>query len=172
MANETQDKPTTDDALTVRPAADVQATEADDTAEASQMGSTRYVLAGFLGAAIVAAYVLGHMVTGIWNKLAESQWAVDKAPFLAAMVEDGRSTWGMVVGGVLAAGLAIYFYRRDDVRTWVTDAASELAKVTWPTKKEVTSATVVVVIASAIATVYLALLDRFWGFVTDLVYRV
>jgi preprotein translocase subunit SecE len=47
----------------------------------------------------------------------------------------------------------------------------ELAKVTWPNKKEVTSGTVVVVVASIIATIYLTLLDRFWGFVTDLVYR-
>ena len=53
----------------------------------------------------------------------------------------------------------------------VNEAAVELAKVTWPNKKEVTNATVVVVIASLIAVVYLALLDRFWGFVTDLVYR-
>ena len=30
--------------------------------------------------------------------------------------------------------------------------------------------TIVVVVASLVSTIYLALLDRFWGFVTNLVY--
>ena len=76
-----------------------------------------------------------------------------------------------MAGGLIAAGILVYVYRRQDIRTWVHEAATELAKVTWPNKKEVTNGTVVVVVASIIATIYLALLDRFWGFVTDLVYR-
>ncbi|NJD18304.1 MAG: preprotein translocase subunit SecE [Gemmatimonadetes bacterium] len=51
-------------------------------------------------------------------------------------------------------------------------AAVELAKVTWPTKKEVTRNTAIVIVASLVATFYLALLDRFWGFVTNLVYGI
>jgi preprotein translocase, SecE subunit, bacterial len=69
------------------------------------------------------------------------------------------------------AGL-IYVYRRPDIRAWVNEAAVELAKVTWPTKKEVTRNTAIVIIASLVATFYLALLDRFWGFVTNLVYGI
>jgi preprotein translocase subunit SecE len=42
--------------------------------------------------------------------------------------------------------------------------------VKWPTKKEVYNSTVIVIAASAIATVYLALLDRLWGFITNLIY--
>jgi preprotein translocase subunit SecE len=34
----------------------------------------------------------------------------------------------------------------------------------------VTNSTIIVIVASAFATIYLALLDYFWGFVTRLVY--
>ncbi|HHH27256.1 MAG TPA: preprotein translocase subunit SecE, partial [Polyangiaceae bacterium] len=48
--------------------------------------------------------------------------------------------------------------------------AEQLNKVKWPTRKEVSQNTVVVMIATAIITTYLTLLDRFWGFVTNLIY--
>ena len=76
----------------------------------------------------------------------------------------------MIAGAIAGVAAAFYAYRRPDIRTWTNDVASELAKVTWPTKKEVTSSTMVVIVTSAFATVYLALMDRFWGFVTNLVY--
>jgi preprotein translocase subunit SecE len=50
--------------------------------------------------------------------------------------------------------------------------ASELAKVTWPNREMVTNGTIVVIIASAVFTVYVALLDQFWSFLTTLVYGV
>jgi preprotein translocase subunit SecE len=56
------------------------------------------------------------------------------------------------------------------VSAWTSEVASELSKVTWPSKKEVTNSTLVVIAAGTFATVFLALLDRFWGFVTNLVY--
>ena len=73
-------------------------------------------------------------------------------------------------GAVVGTWATFYAYKRDDVRTWTDEVASELAKVSWPTKNEVTNGTMVVVLTSAFATVFLALLDRFWGFVTNLVY--
>jgi preprotein translocase SecE subunit len=44
--------------------------------------------------------------------------------------------------------------------------------VTWPNKEAVTNGTIVVVVASAVAAVYIALLDRLWTFVTALIYDV
>lgn len=137
----------------------------------TQLGATRYVMAGFFTAGIAVAYVIGRIVASIWNKLASTQSIVDHAGWLSYVGEESRETWGTLTGGLIAVGILIYVYRRDDIRSWVHEAAAELAKVTWPNKKEVTDGTVVVVVASIIATIYLALLDRFWGFVTDLVYR-
>jgi preprotein translocase subunit SecE len=71
---------------------------------------------------------------------------------------------------VVALIAVIRSYRSPRVRAWTDEVAGELAKVKWPNKKEVTSSTLTVLAASAIATTYLALLDRLWGFVTNLVY--
>jgi preprotein translocase subunit SecE len=75
-----------------------------------------------------------------------------------------------LIGAVAGVAAAVYAYRRPDVRTWTNEVAAELAKVTWPSKKEVTNSTMVVIATGAFATIFLALLDRFWGFVTNLVY--
>ena len=136
-----------------------------------QLGSTRYVLAAFFAAGITAAYVFGRTVYAAWSKLAYAQAVVDVAPWVTYSGEDARDTWSMIIGGVLAICVVVYVYRRNDIRTWVNEAAGELAKVAWPSKDEVINGTVVVVVASLVATFYLTLLDRFWGFVTDLVYR-
>jgi preprotein translocase subunit SecE len=144
--------------------------EADPVDAATGLGAARYVLAGFFVAAIAVAYVVGRALSTAWNKVAESQWAIDKAPWLSRMSEEQRETWGAVAGGVVALGALVYVYRRQDIRQWVNESAAEMAKVTWPSKKEVTHGTIVVVVASLVATFYLALLDRFWGFVTNLVY--
>ena len=61
-------------------------------------------------------------------------------------------------------------YRKESVRTWANEVAAELSKVTWPTREAVLNGTVVVVVASALATVYVAVLDKIWGFLTTLVY--
>jgi preprotein translocase subunit SecE len=137
---------------------------------ASSLGAARYVMAGFFAAAIAVAYVIGRAITTGWNKIAESQWGIDKTPWLSRVTEDHRDTWGHLLGGLVAIAALVYVYRRQDIRTWVNEAAGEMAKVTWPSKKEVTNGTIVVVVASLVATIYLALLDRFWGFVTNLVY--
>lgn len=145
----------------------------DDEADAplpTQLGATRYVLAGFFAGGMAVAYVASKALGAAWNRMADSAWLVQKAPFLSGIAEDDRSTYTTLLGAIIGLLVTIYAYRRDDVRTWTNEVAAELAKVTWPSKKEVTSSTVVVLVTSAFATIYLALLDKFWGFVTNLVY--
>lgn len=147
------------------------ATSSDaDTASPHQLGVQRYVLAGFFGAGIAVAFFVSKMLVTVWDRLADNAWVAAHASFLNRIGEDDRGTWTMLVGAIVGLWAAVYAYRRDDLRTWTNEVASELAKVTWPDKKEVTNSTVVVILASAFATVFLALLDRFWGFVTNLVY--
>jgi len=42
--------------------------------------------------------------------------------------------------------------------------------VTWPSKDEVVNSTAVVIVATVFSTVFFALMDRFWSFLTNLVY--
>ena len=45
-----------------------------------------------------------------------------------------------------------------------------MSKVTWPSRTEVTNGTFVVIVTTLVSTVFFALMDKFWGFVTNLVY--
>ena len=144
--------------------------EAGDPALPTQLGATRYVLAGFFAVGITITFIVAKMVSGIWNRLADNPWVARQAPFVSALAEDDRATYATLVGAVVGVTATVYAYRRPDVRTWTSEVAAELAKVSWPSKKEVTNSTIVVIAAGAFATVFLALLDRFWGFVTNLVY--
>ena len=147
-----------------------QSPEGDDEGVAGQLGAQRYVMAGFFVTGIALAYVLGKSVAAIWGKLAEAPWFQKSVTFMARVGEEERAEYATVLGGIVAIVVTLYAYRRADVRQWTDEVASELSKVTWPDKAEVTNSTVVVIVTSALATVYLALLDRFWGFVTNLVY--
>ena len=75
-----------------------------------------------------------------------------------------------MLGGLIAALIVGYYFRNADTRQWADEVADELSKVDWPTRKQIGNHTVVVIAASAVITAYLALLDRFWSFVTNLIY--
>jgi preprotein translocase subunit SecE len=173
--DKTTHEPTDEPVVAERPEPDLAETEEIagaelDSAVPTQLGATRYVLAGFFAAGIGVAYVVSKILTGTWNRLADNNWVASHAPFLSRIAEDERPSYTMVAGALAGIFVAQYAYRRPDVRTWTNEVAAELAKVTWPSKKEVTNSTMVVIAASTFATVFLALLDRFWGFVTNLVY--
>jgi preprotein translocase SecE subunit len=144
--------------------------EEDDAPAAAQLGATRYVMAGFFITGVAAAFVVGKLLSAIWSKLAETNWAQTSATFLARVGEEERGEYTTVVGGIAAVIAAVYAYRRADVRLWTEEVSSELSKVTWPNKSEVTNNTIIVLVTGAFATAYFTLLDRFWGFVTNLVY--
>jgi preprotein translocase subunit SecE len=138
---------------------------------ARQLGADRYVMAGFFALAILGGYVLGKVTQTLWANLASRDWFNQALPSLAAVSEEGRTTFAMVFGGLVSLVVVLRTYRRPDVREWTDEVASELMKVKWPTKKDVTNSTLVVIAASSFATLYLALLDRLWSFVTSIVYR-
>jgi preprotein translocase subunit SecE len=144
--------------------------EDEEDVAAAQLGTQRYVLAAFFGAGLVGAFVLGRAVHGIWAWAGNKDWFHNNLPVLAAVADEEKTTYATILGAVIAILLVIRTYRRAGVRSWADEVATELSKVKWPTRKEVSNSTVVVIAASAIATLYLALLDRLWSFVTDLFY--
>jgi preprotein translocase subunit SecE len=137
---------------------------------AGQMGVQRYVHASFFGAGILAAYLGGKIALSAWNSLSEWPAAVRSLPVLIEYTEDERASITLVIGAVLGLFLILRYYRRPSVRSWATDVASELSRVTWPNKDTVTNGTIVVLVAGAVATLYIALLDRLWGYLSNLIY--
>ena len=154
-----------------RPAGKGAGGDGDETdGTPSQLGATKYVHAAFFAAAILAAFLASRLLTAAWNRLAEWSAAVRLVPALLRYGEGERATLGMV-GGVLVGGILLWqIYSRRNVRDWADEVAIELSRVTWPTREQVTNGTIVVLVASAVAAVYVSLLDRLWGFVTTLVY--
>lgn len=142
----------------------------EDADVAGQLGTERYVLAGFFASGLLGAYVIGRFIQELWTSASNKDWFSQSVPRLAAINDEDKSTYALLIGGLIALVTVIRTYRRADVREWTDEVASELSKVKWPTRKEVQNSTVIVIAASTVATVYLALLDRFWAFLTSLVY--
>lgn len=140
--------------------------------EAGHIGVQRYVHASFFAAAVLAAYLCGKVLLSAWNTLAEWPDAVRALPKLIEYTEEDRASMTLVIGAVVGVLFILRYYRRPSVRSWATDVASELSRVTWPNKDTVTNGTIVVLVAGAAATLYIALLDRLWGYLTNLIYGV
>ena len=130
----------------------------------------KYVHAAFFATGILVAYLSGKILQAAWNEIAEWPAAVRAVPFLLRFAEDDRANYTLLAGALIGVIAVIQTYRKEGIRQWANDVAGELAKVTWPSKDTVTNGTVVVVIATLISTTYIGLLDRLWGFLTNLVY--
>jgi preprotein translocase subunit SecE len=149
----------------------IESAEVDhDAPVASGLGAVRYVHAAFFLIAILGAYVVSKVLVLAWGAIAEWPAAVRAVPQLVAYAEDQRDGITLVAGAAAGTIGVIQAYRKETVRGWADNVAGELSRVTWPSRETVLNGTVVVVIASMIATVYVTILDRFWSFLTTLVY--
>lgn len=159
-----------DDDLAARQADGEEPTEDEEHAAATQLGHRRYVMTAFMFVGAIGAYVAGRTIFGVWTHYANRDFFALNLPSLAAIPDDRKEAIAMVIAGIIAFFVVIRLYRKPDIQQWSDEVASEMSKVKWPTRKEVTGSTIVVIAASAAATLYLFMLDRFWGFVTNLVY--
>ena len=125
--------------------------------EARTLGLERWVQFAFVAIAVITFFISGKLITFIWELLGEYAGA-PKATLITAVA---------AVIGVLTGFL---LYRRSDVKDRADEVAGELSKVTWPTREETWRNTVVTVVTSIIAAVYLGLFDTLWGTFTDLIY--
>jgi preprotein translocase subunit SecE len=143
---------------------------AEEGASPTSLGATKYVHAAFFVVGITTAFIAGRVLAGVWNALAAWPPAVHAVPQLLLYGEDERPSFTFVAGVVIGIIVVAQMFRKPSVRTWSDDVAAELSKVVWPSRETVTNGTIVVVVASALATVYVGLLDRLWAFVTLKIY--
>ena len=116
------------------------------------------------------------------NKSMQIMFASALLVLYVLMYWTGDWVWGyftrhpndwILISGALAASLAtvIALYKNDRVYILANDVAGELKKVTWPTRKEVQAATIVVIITVVIAAIILGLVfDFIWSKLTDAIY--
>ncbi len=157
----------------VRAAAEsIEAEDIAFDAAAAHLGTAKYVQGAFFIGGVLVAFLAGKLLAALWNALAEWPAAVSQLPGLLRFAEDERTSVTMPVGALIGIAAVVYAARRADIRSWAEDVATELYKVHWPEREVVTTGTVVVLVAGAFATLYVGLLDRVWGFITNLVYGV
>jgi preprotein translocase subunit SecE len=126
----------------------------------TQLGARRFVYAAYFAGAIAIAFISSKALDFAWLKLQNYQPSIGEP----------RDEIVMPLAGAIGAGTALYYWYRTRARQLAEEVAAEMSKVTWPSRTEVTNGTVVVIITTIVSTVFFALMDKFWGFVTNLVY--
>jgi preprotein translocase subunit SecE len=139
-----------------------RATSSDggEIASPQQLGTQRFVYAAYFAGAIGIAFIMSKALDFAWYRAQSYRPAIGEP----------REEIVMPVAALIGAGAAIYYWVRTRARELAEEVAAEMAKVTWPDRTEVTNGTVVVIITTIVSTVFFALMDRFWGFVSNLVY--
>jgi preprotein translocase SecE subunit len=125
-----------------------------------QMGTRRFVFAAYFAGAIGIAFILSKAIDLGWQNLEA----------YSPSIGDPRDEITMPFAALAGVLAAVYFWKRTRARQLVEEVATEMSLVTWPTRTEVTNGTVVVIVTTVVSTVFFALMDKFWGFVTNLVY--
>jgi preprotein translocase subunit SecE len=126
----------------------------------AQLGLQRFVFAAYFALAILIAFVVDKAVRVGWYRL--SQWK--------PQVGEPREEIAIAVAVVGAIGATLWAWKHEDVRRLIEEVASELGQVTWPSKDDVGRSTAVVVGTTVLATIFFALMDALWRFLTNLVY--
>ena len=108
----------------------------------------------YLCGAVLLFYILQWTVDWVWGYFGSPPSDFNISAMSAAVA---------LITGIVA-------YRNDRVYTLANEVAGELKKVTWPSAKEVRSATIVVIVMALISAIILAGFDFVWSNLTELVY--
>ena len=117
------------------------------------MGNNRWVHLMFVFGGAILAVLLVKATGWVWGFFDKPQ----------AVVVD-------VVGITLAAVAAFVAWRNKNTFQQASEIVMELKKVTWPTRKETSAATVVVIVTVIIASIFLGIFDMVWSWATGLLY--
>jgi preprotein translocase subunit SecE len=114
------------------------------------MGPNKFVHLTFAIAALLAAFVLSRTVDWGWSYFGKPN---DLAVNLFAIV--------------VAGAAAITVYRNERAYSSIVEVTRELEKVSWPTRKETSAATIVTLVTVVISALVLSGFDAIWSFFTN-----
>jgi preprotein translocase subunit SecE len=118
------------------------------------MGPNKFVHLMFALGAVVAAVLLAKAGDWVWSYFAKPNDLVINASAL-----------------LIGAMAALLLYRNERVFATAVEVTRELEKVTWPTRKEVRAATIVVIVMVSIAALILTAFDSIWSFLAGWIFR-
>lgn len=115
------------------------------------MGERKYVHLMFITGGMILAYVLVQSTDWVWGYFQKPD------PLRV-----------FLVGVFVAAAITFALWRNPRTFSVASETVGELRKVTWPTRKETSQATVVVIILVIICAFFLGMFDFFWSWATNL----
>lgn len=72
---------------------------------------------------------------------------------------------------LVLSGVGVFWaWRNEEIFGLASECVAELSKVSWPTRKETTTATIVVIVTVIIASLVLGIFDAVWAYMTGLLY--
>ena len=117
---------------------------------------------------VAIAYVVAALALGVFlEKVIELVLSYARVNDFAVV---GDWSLSAVLGFALAAIAAIVVWRIPRTQTVSLEVALELQRVTWPSMRETRSATVAVIVASAVSAVILGLFDMAWSWLSAKIY--
>lgn len=116
-------------------------------------GIDRYIQAAFAVLALVLFWLLQQSIMQVWNLFTEPN----------VVIATAAASIAAIVG-------ALALYRHERFNQLAREIAVELSKVTWPTREETQVSTVVVIVTSVVAAIFLGVFDTLWSAITDLLY--
>lgn len=122
----------------------------------SLLGVERWVQFAFIALGVVIFFVADEIIQLVWGSLGytpDSTIASGSAALL----------------GIISAFL---LYRDARVNDMAHEVASELSKVSWPSREETYYSTIIVLVTSVVAALYTGVFDALWSAFTDLIYNV
>ena len=114
------------------------------------MGANKYVHLTFALGGLLAAFIISKAGDWVWSYFAKPNELMMNAMAI-----------------IIAGTAAVAAYRNERMFASVVDVTRELEKVTWPTRKETSAATVVVLVTVMIAALILSGFDAIWSFFTN-----
>jgi preprotein translocase subunit SecE len=131
------------------------AIEHKDVQQPKTLGLGRWVQMTFIAFGLLLLWIFDKIITIVWDRFAEPR------PVLVTLSAAALST---------AATLLLN--RNAKIHRLVQEVIGELAKVSWPSRKETQISTVVVIVTSIIAAAIIGSFDAAWSKITDLIYKV
>lgn len=123
-------------------------------------GVQRYVVFAYLTFGVLLWATLSKI-------LAALAFAVDAPDF---EILGSQFTLTTLLGLGIAAGSSFVAFKNEKVYGFSAEVVSELKKVTWPTKEETRTATIVVIVTTVVIAMILGVFDAVWAALTGMIY--
>lgn len=117
------------------------------------MGNAKWIHMMFVLGGLIACYLAIQITQWVWGFFAKPQ-----------------ELYVSLIGIAVAGGGTFALWRNKQMFQKASDIANELAKVTWPTRKETSAATVVVIVTTIIFSAFLGIFDLIWSWATGAIY--